>query len=262
VESVSVVLSKRIRRMRERAGLNQTQLAHKVLCSKSHISDIELGNVLPTLDEIQLMEQAVDADGVLLELYDLLNIGVQESATVADAEQGALALTDWESRLMPGLLQTPDYARAAMADGTHADRLEREVAIRLARQKILGSLVAGWFIISEAVLHLVYGDHAVMRGQLARVEAVAAMPNISVQVMPFTSTRHPGGDGPLRVVEYRDKPGIWFTEGPRSGRMSSDREEVLTAMHSLNLIRSAALTVHESAGLIRQVREKSYGELA
>jgi len=87
VESVSVLLSKRIRRMRERAGLNQTQLAHKVLCSKSHISDIELGNVLPTLDEIQLMEQSLDADGVLLELYDLLNIGVQESATVADAEQ-------------------------------------------------------------------------------------------------------------------------------------------------------------------------------
>ena len=45
--------------------------------------------------------------------------------------------------------------------------------------------------------------------------------------------------------------------------MSSDREEVLTAMHSLNLIRSAALTVHESAELIRQVRERqSYGELA
>jgi hypothetical protein len=89
--------------------MNQTQLAHLVLCSKSHISDIELEHVLATSAEIQLLEQALDADGVLSELYDLLNIGVQESATVADAEHDAIGLTDWESRVMPGLLQTPDY---------------------------------------------------------------------------------------------------------------------------------------------------------
>jgi hypothetical protein len=101
-----------------------------------------------------------------------------------------------------------------------------------------------------------------MRDQLARIEAMAALPNIYVQVMPFTSTRHPGGDGPLSIIEYRDKPGIWFTEGPRSGRMSDDREEVLAAMSSLNLIRSAALTVHESVEFIRHVRETRYEHMA
>jgi len=105
--------------MRERKGMNQTELAALVLCSKSHISDIELEHVLPTSAEIRRMEQALDADGVLLELYDLLNIGVQESVTVADAEHDAIGLTDWESRVMPGLLQTTDYMRAAM--GTSLD---------------------------------------------------------------------------------------------------------------------------------------------
>lgn len=262
VESVSVVLGRRIRRFRERGGMNQTQLAHKVLCSKSHISDIELGNVIPKPDELQRMEAALDADGVLLELYDLLNLGVQESATVADAEHDALAMSVWESRLIHGLLQTPEYMRANMADGVRADRLDREVAIRLGRQKILSSLLDGWFVLDEAVLHRVYGGREVMRDQLARIEATAALPNIYVQVMPFTSTRHPGGDGPLSVIEYRDKPGIWFTEGPRSGRMSDDREEVLAAMSSLNLIRSAALTVHESVEFIRHVRETRYEHVA
>jgi transcriptional regulator with XRE-family HTH domain len=258
MESVSVVLGRRIRRMRERAGMNQTQLAHHVLCSKSHISDIELGNVVPKADELHRMEAALNADGVLLELYDLLNIGVQESATIADAEHDALAMTIWESRLVPGLLQTPEYMRANMADGMAARRLDREMAIRLARQKILGSLVTGWFVVDEAVLHRVYGGIGVMRGQLLHLESVAALPNMFLQVMPFTHTRHPGGDGPLSVIEYRDKPGIWFTEGPRSGRMSGDRDEVLQAMSGLNLIRSAALPVHDSVDFIRSVREARY----
>jgi hypothetical protein len=246
--------------MRERMAMNQTELAALVLCSKSHISDIELEHVLPTSAEIRLMEQALDADGVLLELYDLLNIGVQESVTVADAEHDAIGLTDWESRVMPGLLQTAVYMRAAMGTSVPAPRLDREVAIRTSRQRVLRTLVAGWFVLDEAVLHRVYGGTEVMRGQLAHLETVAALPNIGIQVMPFTQTRHPGGDGPLRVVEYQDKPGIWFTEGPRSGRMSDDRREVMQAMHILNQIRAAALDVHESAEFIRSIREKNYGQ--
>jgi hypothetical protein len=137
-------------------------------------------------------------------------------------------------------------------------RLDREMAIRLARQKILSSLVTGWFVMDEATLHRVYGGTEIMRAQLLHLEAVATLPNIFLQVMPFTNTRHPGGDGPLSVIEYRDKPGIWFTEGPRSGRMSDDRDEVLHAMSGLNLIRSAALSVHESVDFIRTVREARY----
>jgi len=258
MESVATTLGRRIRRLRARKGWTQTELAERALSNKTTISDIELGHQVPSRPQIEALETTLDADGVLLELYDLLNTGIQESVVVADVERDALAMTVWESRLMPGLFQTSDYMRAAMTDGTRPDRVDREMAIRLGRQKILSRLVTGWFIISEAVLHLVYGDHAVMRDQLAALETLAAQPNISIQVMPFTSTRHPGGDGPLSVIEYRDKPGLWFTEGPRSGKMSDDREEVLAAMHSLNLIRSAALTVHQSAEFIRNVRETRY----
>ncbi len=256
--SVATALGRRVRRLRARKGWTQTELAERVLSNKTTISDIELEHQVPSRTQVEALEAALDADGVLLELYDLLNTGVQESVVVADVERDALAMTVWESRMMPGLFQTPGYMRAAMTDGTRPDRLEREMTIRLGQQKILSRLVTGWFIISESVLHLVYGDHAVMRDQLARLETLAAQPNLSVQVMPFTSTRHPGGDGPLTVIEYRDKPGLWFTEGARSGRMSDDRDEVLAAMHSLNLIRSAALTVHESAEFIRNIRESRY----
>ena len=238
--------------------MNQTQLAAKVLCSKSHISDIELGHVLPSTSEIQLIEQALDADGVLLELFNLVNIGIQESAIVADVEHDAIALTDWELRGIPGLLQTADYARTQLRVSVPVARLEREVSIRMGRQRILNSLLSGWFIVSESVLHVAYGGREVMREQLARLEALTQRPNLHVQVMPFSATEHPGGDGPLRVVDYQGKPSVWFTEGPRSGRMSDDRAEVISALTSLNLIRSAALPVRESVEFIRSTRESKY----
>ena len=257
MESVAMLLARRIRRMRDQAGMNQTDLAHKTLCSQSHISDIEVGRVLPTADEIRLMEEALNADGVLTELLDLVSNGVQESAVIADAEHDALSMTVWEWRIH-GLLQTPDYMRAAMSTGVPAERLDREVAIRKGRKRVLGSLVTGWFILDEAALWRVYGSPEIMRGQLAYLEEVAALPNITIQVMPFTRTRHPGGDGPLEVIEYRDKPSIWFTEGPKAGRLSDDKREVMLAMQTLNQIRVAALTPVDSTGLIQQVRRQRY----
>ncbi|HEX4833242.1 MAG TPA: helix-turn-helix transcriptional regulator [Trebonia sp.] len=251
------MLAMRIRRLRERSRMNQTELARKALCSKSHISDIELGHVLPTASEIQLMEQALDADGVLADLLDLVSTGVQESAIVADAEHDALGMTVWEWRI-PGVLQTPEYMRALMSPAVPADRLEREVAIRKARRRVLGSLVAGWFILDEAALWRVYGDREVMRGQLAHLEEVAMRPSIDIQVMPFTNTRHPGGDGPLTVVEYADRPSIWFTEGPRAGRLSDDKREVMRSMQTLNQIRTVALSPLDSIPYMRQLRESRY----
>lgn len=257
MESVAMMLARRIRRIRERASMNQTELAHAVLCSRSHISDIELGHSLPTTSEIRLMEKALNADGVLTDLFDLVSIGVQESAIVADAEHDALAMTVWEWRI-PGVLQTAEYSRALMSPAVPADRLERELAIRKGRKRILGSLVTGWFMLDESALWRVYGDHEVMRGLLLHLEELAQRPNIDIQVMPFTHTRHPGGDGPLTVVEYADKPSIWYTEGPRAGRLSDDKREVMRSMQTLNQIRTAALPPLDSIGYIRQLRESRY----
>lgn len=257
MESVAMMLARRIRRMRERAGMNQTELATHALCSRSHISDIELGHVLPTSGEVKLMEQALDADGVLLDMLDMVSNGIQESAIVADAEHDAIGMTVWEWRI-PGLLQTPAYMRAHLSSAVPADRVEREVVIRRGRKRVLGSLVAGWFILDEAALWRVYGDEEIMRDELLHLEDLAQRPNLTIQVMSFTQTRHPGGDGPLTVVEYADKPSIWYTEGPRAGRLSDDKREVMRSMDTLNQIRIAALSPVDSIGHIRQIRESRY----
>lgn len=177
---------------------------------------------------------------------------------MADVEHDALTLSAWEMRVVPGLLQAPGYMAAAMRTSVPPDRLQRELAIRQQRQKVLDGLVAGWLVLDESVLRRVYGGDEVMRDQLAHLEAVAARPNISVQVMPYRSTGHPGGDGPLRVIEYRDKPSLWFTGVLTSGRMSTDRTEVMAATYAMNIIRAAALPVCESVAFIRALRESEY----
>lgn len=217
MESVAFMLARRIRRLRERAGMNQTGLAREVLCSKSHISDIERAQVLPTASEVRLMEQALDADGVLADLFDLVSFGIQESAIVAAAERDAISMTVWEWRIH-GVLQTPDYMRAHLSTAVPPARLEREVAVRRGRKRVLGSLVTGWFMIDEAALWRVYGDENVMPEQLRHLEDIAQRPNITIQVMPFTHTRHPGGDGPLTVP--------WPRGRGRSPRWGSGPPEV------------------------------------
>jgi transcriptional regulator with XRE-family HTH domain len=247
--------------LREAAGLTQQHLAETVLSSKTTISSIENGNLIPKVDLLERLEAALNAGGALLDLWDLTSLGLQTSVIVADTEQGATSITDWEMRNVPGLLQTPDYMRAHMRAWRFApDRIEEEISIRLGRQKIITSaeLVTGWFVIDESVLYRPYGGQEAMRAQLMHLEEVAEFPNVFLQVMPFTVTEHPGTVGPLRVLEYRDKPPKWFTEGVYSGRLSDDREEVADVTRKLNIIRACALSPLSSVDFIREIRSARY----
>jgi transcriptional regulator with XRE-family HTH domain len=247
---------------REQRKWSKAQLATRMGFDASYIAHVENMTKPPTLAFAGKCDDAFGLPGTFAALHKILELGEQDSATVADVERDALGMTVWESRVVPGLLQIPEYTAANMrAGGWPPDKIERELTIRLARQRVLCSVVAGWFILSEAVLHLAYGGRDVMRGQLVHLEALATKPNIGIQVIPFSSTEHPGGDGPLSVIEYRDKPAVWFTEGRTSGRMSEDRTEVMQAQYALNVIRAAALPVHESVAFIRSRREANCEQL-
>jgi transcriptional regulator with XRE-family HTH domain len=243
---------------REQRDWSKAQLASRMKFDASYVSHVENGTKVPTRAFAERADDAFKLPGTFVILHKVLELGEQDSETVADSEQGALALVEWEQRVVPGLLQAPDYARAHLSTSLLPDQVERELALRLKRQKILGALVAGWFILDESVLRRVYGSADVMRGQLAHLEDVSARPNIGIQVMPYASTHHPGSYGPLRVVEYADKPAILLTEGPGSGRLSSDQKVVLTARHDLDGIKAAALSIRESVEYIRHIRETAY----
>ena len=114
-------------------------------------------------------------------------------------------------------------------------------------------------IIDESVLYRPYGGKEAMRVQLIHLEEAGEFPNVFIQVMPHDATEHPGLEGPLRVIEYRDgRPPQWFTEGRYSGRLSDDREEVAQAITNINIIRACALGTMSSVDFIREIRSARY----
>jgi hypothetical protein len=121
-------------------------------------------------------------------------------------------------QVISGLLQTPDYGRVHLSTSLPPDRVERELAIRFKRQKILSALVAAWFVLDESVLRRVYGSRGLMAAHLRHFEQTALLPSIGIQVMPFSVTDHPGSDGQIRLIEYADKPAVLLTEGRGSGK--------------------------------------------
>jgi len=253
-----------LRAFREEAGLSQTELAKAAYCSQSLISGLETGTKGTREDTIKSIDGAVGANGKLVVIWPVTASEQLSAENLAALEAEAIRLADWDSRLVPGLLQTPEYARAVARNGLpYANEAEQDevVAKRVERQAILQRErpPLSWFIIDEAVLYRAYGGTKVMREQLLRLESAAEQPGIFVQVMRFSTVRHPGFEGPLRIMEFSDKPPIWYTEGWESaGRLSDAKDAVSAAMVHFELIRAAALPPEQSAEFIASIRGSHY----
>jgi hypothetical protein len=114
----------------------------------------------------------------------------------------------YEAELVPGLLQTEDYARALFKGVSKYDQpeIERRVQLRLARQTLLTRVTnppSLRVVLSEAVLGRPVGGRKVMSDQLNKLVEVARLPNISIRVMPFTTGFHHGlNSGPFILLEF------------------------------------------------------------
>ncbi|MFK4088078.1 helix-turn-helix domain-containing protein [Kribbella sp. NPDC020789] len=122
-------------------------------------------------------------------------------ATYMSFEAEARTLHNFEALLVPGLLQTPEYARASLLDVVPIpeERIEKLVRIRTERQAILTRPAPGtdepvqfWAVIDEAALRREVGGRAVMRAQLRRLLELTERPNVNLQVLPFDKGAHPG----------------------------------------------------------------------
>jgi hypothetical protein len=164
--------------------------------------------------------------------------------------------------LIPGLLQTEDYARALIAGHTPPlddETIERRVAARLARQSLLLSktaLVIG-FVIEEVALRRPVGGEAVLKGQLLRLLEVAALRNVSVQVMPTRRWEHNGLIGSMVLLETSERRTLAYTEAQGISMVVADRDEVSVFGQRYGIIRAQALGTEESTCLIEQLAGES-----
>lgn len=170
-------------------------------------------------------------------------------------ETDASALYNFEPQIVPGLLQTPEYARAMMC-GANPELSDAEidmlVSARMTRQAILAKRnpPAMHVVIDEAVLHRPVGEPGLMRRQLQHLAASATQPNVTLRVLPFSAGATPGIEGPLLILDFAGQASLIYLEHRENTAFLEDEEYVKRAKLAMRRVRDAALAPADSIRLI------------
>ncbi|MGI5457645.1 helix-turn-helix domain-containing protein [Streptomyces sp. CA-249302] len=176
----------------------------------------------------------------------------------------ATELHEYQAEFVPGLLQTEEYVRtghAAVRQHLPADEVQRRVEVRLLRQEILTRsdhplrLTA---IVNEAVLRRVVGSPDVMKGQLAHMLEVGRLPNVTLQVVPFSAGSHPCMGAPFIVLQFPDpviKP-IVYMENLVTTVVTSKADDVEKCEVAFRDLGNIALGHDESLSMIEKARKE------
>ncbi|MET9757641.1 DUF5753 domain-containing protein [Streptomyces sp. NPDC006372] len=215
-----LALGARLRRLREGRGIGRAEAGHVIRSSASKISRMEGGrhgfklrdvedlltlyDVTDEAERATLMVLAEEANTHAWWQYysDVVPPWMQ---TYLGAEQAASVIRCYQVQRVPELLQTADYARAAVRlarPDAGAEEIDRRVALRMTRQRVLHRQPATqlWAVIDEAALRRRVGGPAVMRDQLRHLIEICRIPQITVQILPFTSGGPAAEGGPVTIL--------------------------------------------------------------
>ncbi|MEU2428556.1 helix-turn-helix transcriptional regulator [Streptomyces sp. NPDC007861] len=246
---------------RESAGLTQRELAARVCVGEETIASIEQGrrplklDLAVTLDRILETKRALATAVENMPEVDLVPAWAEE---YMDFEREAIALSWFENQVLPGLLQTENYARAVFRSKVPVlseDEINAQVANRLDRQEILHRKVPPMisFIVSEAIVRDRLGGRPVYAETLRHLRDCADLPGIMLQMMPLGRETHAGLDGPFILLETPDHQHLAYTETQRGSQLITDPDEVSILAQKYAMLRTQALNIEETKGLLEQL---------
>ena len=260
------VFGPELRYYRERAGLSQTELAALVNVSHDVISKIETGERAPARDFPERLDAVpqLDTRGGLARLWGWLHSSARHRAYPAwfdrwpDFEATAIALRTFELVVIPGLLQTDQYARAVLRTriGDTDEEIDAMVEARIARQAILGKGKPPtlWAVLDEGVLRRPVGGAHIMREQLNRLAETARLPNVVIQVVPAGTGAHEGlRGGAFVIADFADHPPVAYQDTALQGQIVDGAADLASLMMLWDTIKSVALPVAASLELIEEV---------
>lgn len=260
-------LGAELRDARINAGIGVRQLAKMLGIDHAKVSRWENGKQIPKTEDVASVLQAIGVTGEirtrLLELAsqaeqpNWLAAGIPgvaaELSALMEFERTAEAIDGWYPYVLPGLLQTGDYARAIMGGRPMADT---RVAMRISRSDILTrrNPVKFTALVGEAALRQPIAEPEVMADQLRRLTEAAHHPNVTVQVVPTRTPWHPGLMGPFVVLRFPKARSIVHLEHHRASAFVFDNEDVEAYEElAVTLRQEVAMSPEESAELIAKV---------
>jgi transcriptional regulator with XRE-family HTH domain len=259
------VFGKALKFFRERAGLSQMELAALANYDNTVISKIERGDRPPAEGFPELMDSIpqLGTKGALTQLWGWLKDSVRHRAYPGwfdpwpDHEAKATALRNFELVLIPGLLQTDQYARAVLRTriGDTDEEIDAMVAARMERQTVLAKdrPPTFWAVLDEGVLHRPVGGPHVMREQLDRLADAARRPNIVIQVIRTSAGAHDGlRGGAFVIAEFADHAPVAYQDTAVQGMIVDRTEDIGSLMVLWDTLKSEALPRAASLDLIEE----------
>lgn len=256
-----------LRQLREHANLTIDQVARRLEVSDSKISRIENGQVSATPRDVRDMATLYGVTGQRMENLKQLARETREKTlfsqygdmltTFAEFEVEASTVLSFSPMVLPGLFQTPDYARAIIRGIRYdlpPEEIDRRLEFRMKRQARLAETTPPqlWTIIDEAILHRIIGDPTIMHHQLKSLVETARLPHVTLQILPFTAGAHPGLDGSFLVFRFpepTDRDVIYF-EHTEYEHYVDDPDAITLYISMFEQIRAAALNPDDSIDLL------------
>jgi transcriptional regulator with XRE-family HTH domain len=217
-----ILLGVRLRRLREASRVSVDAAGDVLRASPSKISRLENGRVSvkdrdivdllalygvtdeEQLRELRAMAARANSRGWWADYSDILPGWFEEYIGL---EEAAIMIRGYEAQLVPGLLQTEDYARAVtLLEYSNPKEITRRVSLRMTRQAILSRSdpTRFWVVVDEAALRRPIGGPSVMRAQLKHLMEMSQRPNVTIQVMPFKIGGHSAVGGPFSVLHFAE----------------------------------------------------------
>ncbi|MBZ6132277.1 helix-turn-helix domain-containing protein [Streptomyces olivaceus] len=252
-----------LKRRREDAGITQVELGARVFVSGGYIGQFEQAIRKPQLDVAQRIDDALQTDGIFERLWKKLikdQPYTEYFAHVAELERLATEICEYAPTVVPGLLQTREYAQALFLAGnplaTH-EYVEELVNGRVDRTRLLKDAARPlyWAVLHETAMRIPVGGPAVMAGELDHIAALMRERKVMVQVLPFATGAHPSMGKQMKLMEFEDAPPTVYTEGVFSGTLLDEPVLVKRSRASYDHIRAAALSPEASLDLIESVAE-------
>ncbi|MGX6605429.1 helix-turn-helix domain-containing protein [Micromonosporaceae bacterium Da 78-11] len=263
-----------LRRHREAAGATIDVVAARIGCSTSKVSRIETGHTSATPRDVQDMLDIYGvADSVKVELVQIAREARQKgwwhpystvlSGAYVGLEAAARSIKAYELQVVPGLLQSEEYAIAMIRAARLGDsprKIEQRVRVRMARQSLLiqDDPIDLRVVLDEAVLSRPVGGDAVMRDQLIQLIEAARLPNVTLQILPFAAGAHAGMDGTFAILEFPEDEdaNVVFVENATGGLFLEKADELSRYLRIFDTIRATALPTEESTQMIQTLVEE------
>jgi DNA-binding XRE family transcriptional regulator len=268
------LIGRELRDARERAGRSQREAADRLGCTQTKINYLETGRNQQQPAEVTVLLKYYGGDDAHVERIASLAGQADQATWWAGFEDAfpnwfrifvgleglASAVFTYEPVLLPGQLQTPEYASALLNNHLRVPPIDapQVVQARMARQRLTGTSnpLKYCAVIEEVVLDRLVGGPTVMRAQLEHLLALTQLDNVEIHIMPLAVTVHDGLDGDFMLLHFDDAQSIGYIEYPAGALYVQQQDQVALYKMAADRLRSAALPTADTADAIsRRISE-------